>query len=187
MPPRQQLGELEEKARYALHDNTTANSGYIGFLKETARVIDGLALANPRILDFGSGEHAVLEHLLVEQGISCVSFDPLYDIGRESLDHTYDVVVACEVVEHFRDPSREFELLGRLVKAGGYLIVRTQIRPIASEFSKWWYKEDPTHIMFYSVKTMEFVAGLASGEMRTVGQKGIWVIRKNADAGRNQK
>ncbi|HEX7507756.1 MAG TPA: hypothetical protein VF550_13345, partial [Polyangia bacterium] len=60
------LSEDEERARYAHHDNSPANEGYVKFLAQVARVVEGLG--GGRVLDFGSGENAVLADILRQRG-----------------------------------------------------------------------------------------------------------------------
>ncbi|MCX8108553.1 MAG: class I SAM-dependent methyltransferase, partial [Verrucomicrobiae bacterium] len=50
-------------------------------------------------------------------------------------DATFDVVLACQVLEHVRHPWRWFKELSRLLKSGGHLIT---ISPVS-----WPYHEAP--------------------------------------------
>jgi hypothetical protein len=34
----------------------------------------------------------------------------------------------------------------------------TQFLTQSTEYQKWWYKNDPTHIVFYGRETLEFIA-----------------------------
>jgi hypothetical protein len=151
----------EERARYARHDNVESNRGYVGFLTEVADVATAVALPGARILDFGSGENAVLTRLLRNQGRDCVAYDPLYGLGTDALEKQYDLVVACEVIEHLRELRAEIVRLGKCLGPGGRMVVRTRCYPSPAEIPSWWYARDPTHINFFAPQTLALAAGLA--------------------------
>jgi SAM-dependent methyltransferase len=178
VPSIEQVSIDEERSRYARHDNTLANAGYRTFLGEIADAVCGLPYTVPAILDFGSGENRVLEALLADHGYRCASYDPLYDIGIEALAETYDIVVMCEVIEHLRTPADEFARVKKLLRPKGCLVLRTRIRPNDGAFRTWWYKEDPTHIGFYSVKSLERVAKILGADELMPMEKEIWVMRQ---------
>ena len=149
-----------ERARYAHHDNTAANDGYVKFLGQVADVVEGLVGPGARILDFGSGVNQVLSGLLRARGRECTAFDPLYDIGGEALRGRYDVIVLCEVIEHLRDLRGELSRLAACLAPNGSMIVRTQCYPAIEQMATWWYARDPTHINFFLPRSLEAAAGL---------------------------
>lgn len=154
------LSEEEERARYAHHDNSPSNEGYVKFLGQVADVVTGLGIGQPRILDFGSGENAVLTDILRQRGLDCVAYDPLYGKGRAVLDRRYDVVVVCEVIEHLRDLRGEIRTLKDCLGPDGQVVVRTQCYPSVAEVGAWWYARDATHLNFFAERTLSFAAGL---------------------------
>jgi len=166
------LSENEERARYAHHDNSPSNEGYVKFLGQVADVVAdavaGLGTAQPRILDFGSGENAVLADILRRRGFDCAAYDPLYGKGQSALGARYDVVVVCEVIEHLRDLRGEMRTLKDCIGPGGHLVVRTQCYPSVDEVASWWYARDATHLNFFAERTLGFAAGLCGlGCLRT--------------------
>jgi SAM-dependent methyltransferase len=154
------LSEDEERARYAHHDNSPSNAGYVRFLGQVADVVAGLETEKARVLDFGSGENAVLADILRRRGFDCAVYDPLYGMGRASLGDRYDVVVACEVIEHLRDLRGEMRTLKDCLAPGGRVVVRTQCYPSVAEVASWWYARDATHLNFFAEPTLGFAAGL---------------------------
>jgi hypothetical protein len=157
----------DERARYAHHDNTPANEGYVRFLGEVADVVCGLVGKGARILDFGSGQAAVLTALLRERGWDCTAYDPLYGIGPDALAGKYDVIVLCEVIEHLRDLRSELARVTGCLRAGGHVVVRTRCYPSLAELPSWWYARDPSHINFFAARTLGAAArlgGLRSGQ-----------------------
>jgi SAM-dependent methyltransferase len=160
VPPEFWLGEDDERARYAHHDNSPANEGYVKFLGQVADVVAGLGVGQPRVLDFGSGEKAVLAEILRQRGFDCVAYDPLYGKGTSAVRDRYDLVVLCEVIEHLRDLRAELALLEQRLSPGGRIVVRTQYYPSVAGMSSWWYARDATHLNFFSERTLEYAAGL---------------------------
>ena len=49
-------------------------------------------------------------------------------------------------------------LLDSHLKTDAYLAVMTSFHPGPGEFEDWWYKWDPTHIVFYNQRTFEYLA-----------------------------
>jgi hypothetical protein len=66
------------------------------------------------------------------------------------LESKYDYIACCEVVEHFYDPFREFKKLKDLLNPGGKLYCMTELYDQNTDFRAWYYKNDPTHVFFYS-------------------------------------
>jgi hypothetical protein len=160
VPEAQWVSVEAERARYGHHDNTEANAGYARFLGEVADVVDGLARPSARVLDFGSGENAVLARILRDRGYDCTPYDPLYEIGATALDELYDVIVLCEVIEHLRDLRGELDGLRGCLRPGGHMVVRTQCYPSLEGLATWWYARDATHINFFSRESLEVAARL---------------------------
>jgi 2-polyprenyl-3-methyl-5-hydroxy-6-metoxy-1,4-benzoquinol methylase len=160
VPEAHWLSVDDERARYAHHDNTAANAGYVKWLGQVANVVAGLAAPGARVLDFGSGENAILTGLLREHGYDCTAYDPLYGMGVESMSGRHDVIVLCEVIEHLRDLRQEIVRLADRLQPAGAVVVRTQCYPSVAELATWWYARDATHINFFAPRTLELAASL---------------------------
>lgn len=169
VPEAQWLSVDDERARYAHHDNTPANEGYVKLLGEVADVVCGLVAPGARVLDFGSGQNAVLTALLRERGLDCVAYDPLYGIGPDAFRVKYHAIVACEVIEHLRDLRAELTSLAGGLRPGGRIVVRTQCYPSLVELPSWWYARDPTHLNFFAERTLAVGAWLAGLRSRACG------------------
>jgi SAM-dependent methyltransferase len=160
VPEAQWVSVAEERRRYAHHDNTAANAGYVRFLGEVAEVVCGLTASDASVLDFGSGENRVLTEMLGGRGRRCRAYDPLYGLGDDALLDRYDAIVLCEVIEHLRDLRGELARLGGCLRPGGHVVVRTQCYPSLAEIPSWWYARDITHLNFFAPRTLERAAGL---------------------------
>lgn len=65
--------------------------------------------------------------------------------------------MACEVIEHFHTPDREFQRLKDLLQKNGTLYLKTALMDEVPSFLDWRYKNDPTHVFFYHSKTLEWI------------------------------
>jgi hypothetical protein len=149
----------EEKERYEGHDNTHQNEGYVKmfeeFLEESVfPYIDDV----DNVLEFGCGPGPVLADLLEGEDYEVDKYDPYFYPEKVFKNNKYDLITSTEVFEHFVDPRKEMELLTSHLKEGAYLAVMTSFHPGPEEFADWWYKWDPTHIVFYNLNTFQILA-----------------------------
>jgi SAM-dependent methyltransferase len=151
----------EEKKRYEGHDNNHQNQGYVRMFKDfIAEVIEphiNLGEIND-VLEFGCGPGPVLADLLADRNLNVDLYDPYFFPQKVFKDQKYDLITATEVFEHFSDPIKEIKLLRSHLKEGAYLAVMTSFHPGPKDFEDWWYKWDPTHVVFYNQKTFSKIA-----------------------------
>ena len=79
---------------------------------------------------------------------------PVKSAGKSAVN---DFIICCEVIEHFHSPSSEFALLRKLLKPGGSLLCMTHLLPKKTAFRNWYYKNDPTHVIFYSEENIQWI------------------------------
>ena len=175
------VGESEERTRYAHHDNSPSSEGYVKFLGQVADVVAEIVPGSSRVLDFGSGEKAVLADILGQRGFDCTAYDPIYGLGQAALRDRYGIVVLCEVIEHLRDLRAEIFTLKACLGPGGRVVVRTQCYPSVAEMTTWWYARDATHLNFFSERTLEFAASLCGLRSLRTGQPDIFVWAAGAE------
>ncbi len=157
LPSKHHLSPQEEKARYETHNNDVTDPNYQQFVSPIVSSVLKQHKAKQIGLDFGAGTGPVISKLLTDHGYEINQYDPYFCPDRSSLRKKYDYIVCCEVVEHFAHPHREFKLLSTLLKNAGSLYIMTQMYTEQTDFSKWGYKDDPTHIFFYHKKTFEYI------------------------------
>ncbi len=172
----------EQKVRYKLHKNTLEDKGYKLFLEKFAKTAldfykaerDFSLLQN--ILDYGSGpEPALLKLLeeykkkqLVPETVQIKGWDPYFNTEHTIKEQEADLVLCLEVAEHFEKPLEGFQGLSNACKNGGIVAVQTMItKDTQDEFSKWWYKEDSTHVTFYSIAGLKKCASKVGLEYNT--------------------
>jgi SAM-dependent methyltransferase len=178
VPLQQHLSLGAERSRYALHTNSLDDSGYVRYLQEVVSWVQRIRIADPSVLDFGSGENQVLSVLLNKQGIRCTAYDPVYGIGQDALGAKYDIVVVCEVIEHLRILRTEVENIGGLLKPGGFLLLRTEMVSLGVAFNDWWYVQDQTHINFFSKQTVETLSQILSLTIHATDDKRFFLLKK---------
>jgi hypothetical protein len=165
VPPAYHPTPGAERGRYSLHDNSAVNPEYREYMSAVADEVCRIPVRASRVLDYGSGPARMLEKILCERGVSCDSYDPLYGTGEPRPGRHYTVIVLCEVIEHFRKPADDLRRVGSLLFDGGYVLVRTALRPGPGRFGSWHYISDPTHINFFSAAAMKTVAGILGREL----------------------
>lgn len=174
------LNSENEKAEYDKHDNQLEDIGYLSFLSRVAKpVITKLSnadiaecfannnrttddfynsLAEIEGLDFGCGPGPALATELSRLGFKMSLYDIYYHDDKSNLNRQYDFVTCTEVVEHFNEPATGIKQLFNLVKPGGMLAIMTKLVINQQRFKHWHYKNDPTHISFFSEDTFSYIA-----------------------------
>lgn len=158
VPPQQHLSPTAEKAIYDLHQNQLDDLGYRRFLSRlTQPMLESLS-SGAEGLDFGCGPGPLLAQMFREQGFQMETYDPFYANHPELLQRRYDFITCSEVVEHLRQPQPVFAQLFDMLKPQGLLGIMTKLVIDAEAFSRWHYKNDLTHISFFSEATMQWIA-----------------------------
>ncbi len=145
----------EEIDRYMEHNNDVYDERYRNFVNPIVDAILRDFPKNSKGLDFGAGTGPVISQILREQGYEIVQYDPFFHPYESLFNQEYDYIVACEVIEHFHYPASEFSMLRDSLKANGKLYCKTSVLQPDQNFESWYYKDDPTHVFFYSFKTLE--------------------------------
>lgn len=153
------LLDLEsQKVRYLEHNNQVDDPDYRKFLSRLWIHLKPLLSVDARGIDYGSGPGPALVAMMRECGFKVESYDPIFASNPELLQHKYDFVTCTETVEHFHRPGDEFRRLDTIIEPGGLLGIMTSIVYDIDTFSSWYYMRDPTHVSFYSPRTMQWIA-----------------------------
>lgn len=142
-----------EKEVYDLHQNSSIDAGYRKFL---SRLVDPLKEKLPAGsvgLDFGSGPGPTISVMFAECGYPMEIYDKFYAPDDAVLEKKYDFITATEVVEHLRSPGQTLQRIWKLLHPGGFLGIMTKMVISCEAFAKWHYKEDETHVCFFSKET----------------------------------
>ncbi|NOH81559.1 class I SAM-dependent methyltransferase [Vibrio sp. RE86] len=175
--PDQRLDAKAEKAHYDLHENDPNDQGYRRFLSRVADPILERLEPNSHGIDFGCGPGPTLSLMLEEQGHSMALYDIYYHPDSSVLDNAYDFMTATEVIEHLYEPNKVWQQWLNLVKPGGWIGLMTKMVIDVEAFASWHYKNDQTHVVFFSRKTFEYLAERDQLDLEFIGNDVI-LLRK---------
>lgn len=151
------LGAEDEKKRYDSHDNRLDDQRYLDFLSKLAVPLKKYLTPKSLGLDYGCGPVKAMEHLLQDE-FQIDSYDLFFYPDQKFFQKKYDFILASEVVEHLYHPQKVFKQFSDLLKDSGYLGIMTQSWDEKTDFSRWWYANDPTHVFFYHSKTIQYLS-----------------------------
>ena len=167
--PEQFLSSQEEKVVYDQHENSPADARYRQFLSRLFEPMKSRLLPGNKGLDFGSGPGPTLSVMFEEAGHGMSIYDPFYAPDTAPLGRQYDFITASEVVEHLHHPMEELHRLWACLKPTGWLGLMTKRVTSLTEFATWHYKNDPTHVCFFSIKTFQWLAEYWNAELIIAG------------------
>lgn len=172
------LDPQAERAIYDLHENDTGEPGYRRFLSRLAEPLLARLAPSSEGLDFGCGPAPALAAMLEDWGHRVALHDLYYHPAPELLERQWDFITATEVVEHLAQPARELERLWHCLKPGGWLAIMTKRVRDQQAFQTWHYKNDLTHISFFSDDTFKWLAKRWTAELDIVGAD-VVLLRKH--------
>jgi len=179
VPSDQHLSPEDEKAVYDQHQNSPDDQSYRKFLSRLAEPLVERLEAQSYGLDFGCGPGPTLSLMLEEQGHQLALFDIYYADNPLLLQGSYDFITGTEVVEHLSSPRQELDRLWAMIRPGGYLGLMTKLVKDQQSFMGWHYKNDPTHISFFSVATFNYLADIWGAQVDYIANDVI-IFRKSA-------
>lgn len=169
VPAEYRLSRELERSEYDRHENIVDDPGYRQFLGRLFEPLVARLPAGARGLDFGCGPGPALAHMLEEAGFQVQLYDSFYQPDQSALAGSYDFICATEVVEHLHKPGMELSRLWGLLHPNGVLGMMTKLVIDAQAFSGWHYKNDPTHVCFFSRETWQWWAREHDAELTFVG------------------
>jgi len=178
VPPEWYLSRDAEKAEYDLHQNDIGDPGYRVFLSRLMRPLTERLAPGARGLDFGCGPGPVLADMLREAGYEVALYDSFFVPDEAALDARYDFICATEVVEHLHHPGQELERLWSLLLPGGWMGIMTKLVRDRAAFDSWHYKNDPTHVCFFSEDTWYWWARRHGARLEIIGADVILLQRE---------
>lgn len=147
-----------EVARYREHKNDVNDLGYQNFARPLVEAIQERIPPVSEGLDYGCGDGPVVTFLLETLGYRIALYDPVFQPATHVLERQYDFVVLSETAEHFHNPDREFRRLSELIVPQGMLSVMTLFYHSGIDFKTWHYRNDVTHVCFYSRDCLEWIS-----------------------------
>lgn len=157
--PEQRLAPAAEELRYRTHNNNLQDKAYQDFVAPLVEAVAARCLPGGRGLDFGSGTAPILSAGLAARGFLMREFDCFFANETSVFDQTYDFIASSEVFEHLFHPGAELERLTACLRPGGVLGIMTLFYPEdPTQFESWYYRRDPTHVVFYHPQTLHWIA-----------------------------
>jgi len=179
VPPEYYISRKEEKERYDLHTNSKDDKGYRSFLAKIYDPVLERIKKGDYGLDFGCGPSPVLSSMFIDAGFKMDIFDPIYVNNEEVFNRTYDFITATEVVEHFSKPYTELNRLYEMLNPNGYLAIMTNLYTESIDFKTWYYKNDKTHICFYSRESFKWLIKFWHAVIEFSGKDVIFIRKIN--------
>jgi 2-polyprenyl-3-methyl-5-hydroxy-6-metoxy-1,4-benzoquinol methylase len=167
-----------EKAQYENHNNTFQSKGYVKMFEDFLDFFwNDLDENKINALDFGSGPGPVLSQILEKKGLQVDIYDKFYQPKKVFTNKQYDLITSTEVFEHLQNPFATLSLLKKHLKKDGMIAIMTLFHDNNEEnFLKWWYRRDPTHILFYTPKTFEVLARMCGLKVLKHDNKRVIVL-----------
>lgn len=177
------LSADDEKKRYEYHENKSDNKGYIEFLKQFINPMMERVEKGSEGLDFGSGPDPVLASIFKKAGYSMELYDAFFQKDESVFQRSYDFITVTEVVEHLHQPLKEIERLWSCLKHKGTLGIMTKFSD-NHDFSRWRYKDDRTHVCFFSTKTFHWLANHLGATLEIPKQDVVFLTKQKVTSGK---
>jgi SAM-dependent methyltransferase len=118
-----------------------------------------------KVMVFGAGRSLDYQHIAKLPSVDRVVMSDVVDLRGEAefiniakgTDERFDLIIACEVVEHFPDPMTEFPRLFNLLAKDGLLICSTNIYD-GKDLSKQRYLFLRGHVSYYGPRAIAEIA-----------------------------
>lgn len=179
VPAYQHLKAEEELKRYDLHQNSPDDQRYRNFLNRLFKPLCARVSPGGFGLDFGSGPGPTLHRMFLERGHAMNIYDRFYADDPSVFEFKYDFITATEVVEHLFNPQMELDRLWFCLKPGGFLGIMTGVVYSKESFKNWHYKNDLTHVAFYSKKTFEWLRKKWKASLEWAGDGVVIFMKKS--------
>ncbi len=177
VPSDYHLNEAEEKAYYDSHENSPQDQGYRNFLSRLATPLIEKIKPGSIGIDYGCGPGPTLSLMLSEVSFPTEIYDPYYAPTKDLLQKKYDYITCTEVIEHIYQPAKVIEQWLHMLKPNGIIGLMTKLVIDKSRFSSWHYKNDPTHVCFYSQNTFQWLAKHYGFQVEFVGADVIFLYK----------
>lgn len=149
--------KLSPRVGTELHRGREFHMGQMG--------VDILGRSGLQVMVFGAGRSLDYRHLGALTEVERVVMSDVVELTTEAdfinindgTDERFDLIIACEVVEHFEDPRAEFRRLFELLSDDGLLVCSTNIYD-GGNFAKQTYLYLRGHVSYYSARAIQHIA-----------------------------
>ena len=155
---RSHLSFQDEKERYAQHNNDIYDLEYRMFLSRLYEPMVQKLPVGAMGLDYGCGPGPALVQMFKEAGFVMDLYDPYFFPEKSCLNKRFKFITCTEAAEHFYNPYEEFDKIDGILEQGGWLGIMTNFFDESINFKDWYYRKDPTHVVFYTEQTFKVIA-----------------------------
>lgn len=177
IPPHQRLSLFEQKDFYDKHENSPDDIFYRRFLNRIFLPLSESIEPHSHGLDFGCGPGPTLSVMFTEIGHKMAIYDPLYAPDMACFQQSYNFISTSEVMEHCHQPGEELNRIWSCLKPNGTLGIMTKRVIDKNAFAHWHYKNDPTHICFFSQETFQWLAQFWQATL-VIADKDVVLLKK---------
>ena len=157
LDPKNYISNSNEKKHYLKHDNSITDQNYKNFLLKLFEPFKDKISTSDIGLDYGCGFAPALANIFKSYGFKVELYDPFFFPNKDVLLKKYKFITCSEVVEHFFNPCDEFDKINNLLDDNSWFGVMTTFLTKNELFENWYYRRDPTHVVFYKKKTFQLI------------------------------
>ena len=151
------VSNSDEKKHYLKHNNSITDQNYKNFLSKLIEPVKDKISSSDIGLDYGCGYAPALANIFKSYGFKVELYDPFFFPNKDVLFKKYKFITCSEVVEHFFNPYDEFNKINNLLDSNSWFGLMTTFLPKDELFENWYYRRDPTHVVFYKKKTFQHI------------------------------
>lgn len=157
LDPKNYISNSDEKKHYLKHDNSITDQNYKNFLLKLFEPFKDKISTSDIGLDYGCGFAPALANIFKSYDFKVELYDPFFFPNKDVLLKKYKFITCSEVVEHFFNPYDEFDKIDNLLDNNSWFGVMTTFLPKDDLFENWYYRRDPTHVVFYKKQTFQLI------------------------------
>ena len=156
--PIHHISSNKEKKHYLKHNNKIDDTHYRDFLSNLIKPLKDKISIDDIGLDYGCGYAPALVDILKKNGFNIELYDPFFFKNDNIFLRKFNFITCSEVVEHFFNPYEEFNKIDELLGRNSWFAVMTSFMTEDHLFKNWYYRRDPTHVVFYKKITFKVIA-----------------------------
>ncbi len=176
--PIHHISSNKEKKHYLKHNNKIDDTRYRDFLSNLIEPLKDKISSNDIGLDYGCGYAPALADILKKNGYKVDLYDPFFFKNENICLRKFNFITCSEVVEHFFKPYEEFYKIDRLLARNSWFAVMTSLMTYNYLFKNWYYRRDPTHVVFYKKITFKVIANQRNWKINFPSRNVVFFYKK---------
>ena len=157
LDPQHYVSSSFEKNHYLKHNNFINDTNYKNFLLKLGEPMMNKISTSDIGLDYGCGFAPELANIFKHYGFKVELYDPFFFPNKDVFLKKYKFITCSEAVEHFFNPFDEFNKISDLLDNNSWFGIMTTFLKEDDQFENWYYRRDPTHVVFYKRQTFQHI------------------------------